>query len=294
MERSTKGLPENGSSAVNPSPDARRRVSECVRRWCIVVEQTIETDRSILTFGARDGAAVVLKVMKYADEEWHAGNVLAAFNGTSAVRVYEHAPGAMLLERLAPATSLVQVVQRDDDEATAILADVILRLRTAAMVSTLPTVGDWGRSFPRYLESGNRGIDESLVADAYRVYSHLCQSQAITSVLHGDLHHENVLHDETRGWVVIDPKGVIGEAAYELGAALRNPCHLGPSFLERRFDRRVDALAGRLGLNRRRAVGWAFSQAVLAAIWAIEDGSPVTSEHVWLRLARALAPKVEV
>jgi streptomycin 6-kinase len=38
-----------------------------------------------------------------------------------------------------------------------------------------------------------------------------------------DLHHYNVLSDSGRGWLAIDPKGLVGEVEYEVGAAIRNP-----------------------------------------------------------------------
>lgn len=51
----------------------------------------------------------------------------------------------------------------------------------------------------------------------------LAASQDETTLLHGDLHHYNVLSDVRRGWLAIDPKGVIGEVEYEAGAIFRNP-----------------------------------------------------------------------
>jgi streptomycin 6-kinase len=41
-------------------------------------------------------------------------------------------------------------------------------------------------------------------------------------LLHGDLHHENMLFDASRGWVAIDPKGVIGPKLMECGRFLHN------------------------------------------------------------------------
>src|SRR5207244_1723119 len=74
-----------------------------------------------------------------------------------------------------------------------------------------------------------------------RVYSDLCGSQRHRQLLHGDLHHYNVLFDARRGWLAIDPKGVVGELEYEVGAALRNPYEapelfLEPSTIERRVE----------------------------------------------------------
>ena len=90
---------------------------------------------------------------------------------------------------------------------------------------------------------------------------------------HGDLHHGNVLSATREPWLAIDPKGVAGEPAYEPGALLRNPF---PHLLElpdvrRLTSRRLDILAGALAVDRDRLRAWAFAQAVLSAVWHIED-----------------------
>jgi streptomycin 6-kinase len=92
-------------------------------------------------------------------------------------------------------------------------------------------------------------------------------------LLHGDLHHHNILSAERQPWLALDPKGVIGEPAYEVGALLRNPF---PQILSlpgpgRLLARRVDQLAAELDFDRQRLVGWGIAQAVLAAWWSFED-----------------------
>ena len=86
-----------------------------------------------------------------------------------------------------------------------------------------------------------------------------------------------------RGWVAIDPKGVIGELEYELGAALRNPIGSSRIF---EVERRIAQFAARLPIDAERTKAWALSQAVLATIWLIEDGAPVNPDHPWLRMWR--------
>jgi streptomycin 6-kinase len=257
---------------VIPFPhDAQARVSDCLRQWRVVVERTLETDRSVLVYGTRDGAAVVLKVLKRRDEEWRSGDVLLALAGSGAVQVHEHMPGAVLLERLRPGTSLVAVAEYDDDRATAVLADVIGRLNPDARIDGMPTVREWGAAFDRFLDSGSDAIDGKVVVRARDDYRALCGSQSSVRLLHGDLHHENVVYDDSRGWVVIDPKGVVGELEYEIGAALRNPRHFGPARLAAAMPPRIDFFAARLGLDRDRILRWASSQAVLTALWERED-----------------------
>jgi streptomycin 6-kinase len=117
-------------------------------------------------------------------------------------------------------------------------------------------VAEWGRALPDPAE-----------------FAELCASSAPPVLLHGDLHHFNVLRNGD-GWAAIDPKGVIGEPAYETGALLRNPV---PALLDlphprRILVRRAGLLAEALGLDADRVFAWARVQAMLAAVWAAQDG----------------------
>ena len=136
-----------------------------------------------------------------------------------------------------------------------------------------------------------RRIPRHLVADAHRRFLALEASQNQRRLLHGDLHHYNVLFDSTRGWLAIDPKGVVGEVEFEIGATLRNPFErpdlfVSPAIVERRLAR----LARRLNINLARALEWGFAQAVLSAIWSLEDGFTVEADAPVLRLATAIRP----
>jgi streptomycin 6-kinase len=196
---------------------------------------------------------------------------LDAFDGHGVVRVLDRIDGAVLLERLQPGTSLVSMtVNGDDDHATGILADVIGRMSARAPVSLTSTVQEWARGFERHAAGGDSLIPKPLVEAAQHVYSQLCGSQSIPRLLHGDLHHHNVLLDTERGWLAVDPKGVLGEQEYEVGAALRNPLERPELFTDpARIERRVDRFERELQLDPGRILAWAFAQAVLAAVWAV-------------------------
>jgi streptomycin 6-kinase len=128
----------------------------------------------------------------------------------------------------------------------------------------------------------------ALVEPAQRIYSDLCATQRNPALLHGDLHHYNVLSDHRRGWCAIDAKGVVGELEYELGAALRNPIDRPDLFATLdAVERRLEQFGLALGLDVSRARGWAFAQAVLSAIWSVEDGQAAEAGAA-LTLARAL------
>lgn len=124
--------------------------------------------------------------------------------------------------------------------------------------------------------------------EAESLYNNLQQSQNLPILLHGDLHQDNVLYDERRGWLAIDPKGYVGESAFEVGALLRNP--LGYSELTQNQEfmkRRIEIICKRLAFDRNRVIRWAFSQAVLAGIWSVEDGkSPEWAVEIALAFKR--------
>lgn len=262
--------------------------------WNVTVEETRETPTSVLGFGVRDGERVVLKLTTGADDELHAGKVLHAFGGSGAVRVLEDEVGAVLLERLDPGEQLVHLVRHgEDDEATRILAGVIEKLAHHTPPEECPSVADWGRGFDRYVSSGDAQISRGLVREARTVYKEMVASQGPAMLLHGDLQHYNVLFDRHRGWVVIDPKGVVGELEYEIGALLRNPVQLPELFTNRAVvARRLDILTSLLPLDRTRILKWSFAQAVLSAIWDGEDGYEVQSTDAGLQLANILRPMI--
>ena len=101
-------------------------------------------------------------------------------------------------------------------------------------------------------------------------------------LLHGDLHHENILAAERAPWLGIDPKGVIGEPTYETGALLRNrlPNLLDAPQAVRVLTRRIDQLSEELNLDRTRVRNWAMAQVVLSVWWTIEDGGRISDDDL--------------
>jgi streptomycin 6-kinase len=278
------------------SGDLRSRVEDRIRNWRVVVERTSETQSSFIAFGRRDSQPVVLKVLKKHGDEWRAGEILDAFEGRGVVQVYEYLEGAVLLERLIPGNSLVaMVLDGRDDAATDILAEVIGTMSPRSSVDArVPTVQEWAEGFERYAARCVGQIPRNLVEEAQRVYFELCGSQSQPRLLHGDLHHYNVLFDDARGWLAIDPKGVVGELEYEVGAALRNPYERPELFADQStIATRVNRFASMLNLDVRRTLAWGFAQAVLSAIWAVEDGYTVEARNPWLTLANTIRPMLD-
>lgn len=269
---------------------ARHRLERLTVAWRVTVDRIVETPTCLLAYGDCNRQPVIVKVVKTAGTEWRAGELLRLFAGRGLVRVYEYMGGAMLLEQLRPGDLLIELPLRgDDDRATSTLAETIAAMSPSSCPEWVPTVADWGRSFPSYRDGRDATVPADLVASAERIFFDLCATQRRERLLHGDLHHENVLFDRARGWLAIDPKGVRGELEYEIGAALRNPCGRPDLFAHPDvIRRRADLFARTLSIDSARALRWAFAQAVLAAIWQIEDGRPIEPDNRWLAFARAI------
>jgi streptomycin 6-kinase len=242
-------------------------------RWRFTAEgEPFETHSSWLRYGTRDDAPCVLKIYKPESDEAVGARFLRQHEGCGAVRVLDSADDAALLERALPGTALDAFCTTGrDDEATHILCDIVERLQSAgASIKGWPTVACKNTEFARHQPSGR--ITQAVIDRAAETFQALAASQRDAVLLHGDLHHENLLQDDKRGWLAIDPKGVVGELAYEFAAPLRNPDL--PSVAPQRLDARVSIICARLKLERRRVLGWAFARNTLVALWVRQNPQP--------------------
>lgn len=238
-----------------------------------------------VAFVRRGGEALVLKLLPTGSDEYGSAAVLRHWDGVGAVRVVDAAPGALLLERLTPGADLCDLVRAGrDDAATLILCEVMAKLdRPPPSDLRLRSVADWGRGFARNRAAALAvGMPAALIDHGEALFFELCATQAAPVVLHGDLQHYNVIRDAGRGWLAIDPKGILGEPAYETGAMLRNPTDDPNLFADPAIiARRVTLICGRLGYPRERVLGWCFAQWILSILWAIEDHLDYAPD--WLR-----------
>lgn len=221
-----------------------------------------------------DGTEAVIKLGPGIPELAHEINALRHFDGRGIVRLLDADPahGIMLLERASPGTPLAEL----DDEAsmTDAAATVMLELwRPAPAGHSFPTVAELasGLQTLRDLFDGGTGpLPQDLVEIAESHFRELLGSAAEPELLHGDLHHWNIVRAQREPWIAIDPKGVVGERGYEAGAFLRNHLlHLPDP--KRALARRVDQLSERLALDRRRLIAWGIAHNMLSAWWSVED-----------------------
>jgi streptomycin 6-kinase len=242
-----------------------------------------------------DGSPAVLKlgVAESGHLTGEAG-ALTFFAGQGAVELlaYDAARGALLIERAEPGTMVRELVGDHDEQATAVLIDTMRRLhRPPPPGLELEELADRTASFAEHLRRfpGDDPIPRYLVERAGRLFAELCASATERVVLHGDLHHENVLAASREPWLAIDPHGVLGDPGYEVGAVLYNPFDGDEPVLDL-LPARVEQFADGLELPLDRVVAWGFVQAVLSEVWDVEGGDLVPGQA--LRVALSLLPRL--
>ena len=273
----------NGEEAVAWLDRLPTVLANCERRWDITIGPPFALSFNyVAPVVHADGRQLVVKVCSLTDEFPQQPEALRLVDGHGMVRLVDcdTTEEIILLERLMPGTMLSEV---EDDELSTSCAISVMQKIWCPVPKNHPfkTVQDWGKGFDRLRQrygGGTGPFPKVLLEQAETLYRELSASMAEPVLLHGDLHHENILAAQREPWLAIDPKGVVGEPAYETGAWLRNPM---PQLLDmpypgRILARRIDQLSEQLGFDRARIRDWAVTQAMLSAWWSMEDSGELS------------------
>jgi streptomycin 6-kinase len=203
-------------------------------------------------------------------EERRGADLMAWWAGNGAARVLAHEGGALLLERASGDRSLVRMAHDGlDDEASRVICSVAARLHAPRdrPPPTLVPLSHWFAA----LEPAARQYGGVLVHAAATARDLLGAPRDVV-VLHGDLHHGNVLDGgASRGWLAIDPKGLVGERGFDFANIFCNPDHeiaTAPG----RLARQADVVAAAANLERVRLLQWVLAYAGLSAAWTLGEG----------------------
>ena len=255
-----------------------------LRAWNLVPDGAPLTTRASHLLPVRHhGAAAMLKIADH-DDERTGGAVMQWWNGEGAARVLARDGIAVLLERAEGPASLARMARTGrDDEAARILCDVAGRLhqpRSNPPPGLLP-LQPWFRD----LEPAAAKYGGILVQSAETARALLAERRDVC-VLHGDLHHNNVLDFGDRGWLAIDPKHLIGDRAFDYANIFTNPDLDHPQWpvatVQERFLQRLKIVTEVAQIERIRMLRWILAWTGLSAAWYLDDGDPA---EVDLRVA---------
>jgi streptomycin 6-kinase len=257
-------------------------VGELLERWNCVPTAPATHGQVALVLPVRDGAGrtAVLKVSFPHPGNAHEPDAMAVWNGRGAVRLYarDDTRFAMLLERAEP-ESLADVAEVD--EAVELAGRLARRLAVPAPPEAprLPRLRDMAGRWAAELRAESAALGGPLPARtvdaALATLAELGPDQPDT-LIHGDLHFTNVLRAGREPWLAIDPKGYVGDPAYDAITLLRSRYEdlLAAPDPEAALLRRLAVFADAAGIDRKRARRWTQYRAVTAALWGRRHGDP--------------------
>ncbi|MDO8047658.1 3'-kinase [Janthinobacterium sp. SUN211] len=253
--------------------DYPNRLADYLRQWSLSADGLpVHTHAACLLPVLRGGQPAMLK-LSTGDDERRAGAVLRWWDGDGAVRVLAASTDddVLLLERAMGSSSLAALArtgEAGDAAATGILCSVASRLHASR--PSAPFLPSLSVCFAALATAAVHG---GVFSACHAVARDLLAAPQDSVVLHGDLHHANVLDGGARGWLAIDPKGYVGERGFDFANILCNPdAVLATS--PGRLERQVALIADAACLDPARLLAWGAAWAGLSAAWHLEDGTP--------------------
>jgi len=203
------------------------------------------------------------------DEEKLGNQLMIWWNGEGAAHVLAYADDAILMERADAGVSLADVARDGrDDEASCAMCAVLGQLHRPKVHAppALPPLAEWFEPLHR-MGVAHGGI----LRVAAETASTLLAVQHDVVVLHGDVHHGNVLRFGSHGWLAIDPKGLIGERTFDYANIFCNPDDR-ISTMPGRLARQITVVAEAADLAPNRLLSWVLAWAGLSAAFSLDDG----------------------
>lgn len=253
-----------------------------VKQWNFKIEKSCAnlSFNFVVLVVLEDGSKAILKCGVPDYEFKNEISALQCYGGEGAVKLIaaDAKKGWLLEERCIPGKNLLSL--KNDEKATTIALNLMQQLwRPLNSQVKFPTLAKWLRGLDKlqkYSKANPKAFPKKLIDFSLNASKELLASSGEQVLLHGDLHHFNILSSVRNSWLVIDPKGVIGEREYEICAFMRNP---GPQLLtsmntKQVLSRRFDQIVEHTGFERERLLLWSIVNAVLVVWWCIDDNIP--------------------
>lgn len=181
---------------------------------------------------------------------------------------------AMLLEKLTPGKDLRAIFEGNEIAVVEIAADLMWRIwREPPAGYSFPRVEDWFNNMFR--KAAKTNFPSGLLVKTSRLFEELNSNAGRPMLLHGDLHHWNILSASREPYLVIDPKGIIGNYRYEMSTFLINHSNWlrGKDGYKEKLDAAIRAFSVAFDIDETLIRKWTFAQSVLSAWWTFEEGS---------------------
>lgn len=231
--------------------------------------------------GYQNNNPVILKIGMNSKALTKESSCLKAFEKHATAEVIAHDNNMIIMQRAVPGSTLKDHFPDNDIDATKILCTSIKELHKASIPEShnFFSLSELFKTLDQKLD-----IPDEILAKAKHLRDDLLKSTTKEVLLHGDLHHDNILKNGDN-WLVIDPKGFIGDPAFEPAAYLCNPI---PELLQENqpreiIENRINICSAELEIDSRRIADWLYAKSVLCWAWSLEDNLDASYWHNLLK-----------
>ncbi|MFK4089110.1 aminoglycoside phosphotransferase family protein [Kribbella sp. NPDC020789] len=248
-------------------------VDELIARWeCTPDGHWMHGEVGVIVPVRRADEPLVMKVSFPHPGNVHEPDAYTAWAGRGAVHLHERADEhyAMLLERAHPTTL------RDSGADVAVVGGQMSRLLSIPAPAGLPRLQDradeWAEELRKDATEFSGALPDGVVARAFEAIDDLVRRQPDV-LIHGDLHHRNILQADREPWLAVDPKGLIGDPAYDAVTFLKaRTLVLMQGDLLAGMERELAAYCEAAELDHARVRRWIQLELVRTAYWVRRYG----------------------
>ncbi|WP_268625406.1 aminoglycoside phosphotransferase family protein [Paenibacillus alvei] len=255
-----------------------RHIDNYSKKWSLSSLQLIPSFSAnvVFTCYSEQVGHAILKIGQPSETIWTEVTTLLQYKGQRFCKVYEAdiKNGVLLLERLQPGTTL-----RDEHSLQRRL-DVFCSLYSNIHIAAVE-----GEKFPTYIGWVERITDYmSQRQDCPELSRHMQRAREIcltiastysqNLLLHGDLHHDNMLLGSNGEYVIIDPKGVIGDPVFDIPRFILNEFEESiTENLYEKIDEIIGVLTKKLAIPNDVIRKCLYVETTMGMCWCVEDGS---------------------
>jgi len=174
---------------------------------------------------------------------------------------------ALVLDNLKPGHTLWQLPY---DQRLDYAADILYKTPSTDFTYDYPTFLAFTEKMDGYVKE--KSPDHKMNDHLQYLIDHfedLNVDNNPVSLLHGDLHHGNILLDDQ--WTVIDPKGMIGYRSLEVGRYMNNQVGEKGIDVDQSIEDMIKSFSRRFNLDEKTMLLSFYADLVLSTSWYFED-----------------------
>jgi len=274
-------------------------IAAAEERWGIQIADPFEPGGAtswVAPAVTSDGACVVYKCTLPHPEAIGEADALETYAGDGAVRLIASEPETfeLLVERCTPGSDLWERPDRERIEAVSSLMRRLWRKAPPRRFGDLGSLTSrWSAVTARRLMTLEVPWDTRPIERGVDLLQTLSLGTATPVLLHQDLHPGNVLAAEREPWLVIDPKPVVGDPAFEpVQLLVQQAGRIGEPPGPDGVQARLELIAGAVDLDPTRIGLFALARCAEWSMWSYERGNIIDAaiEYTWARTLDTILP----